>query len=170
MLRGNRQKMPEICGDMLSNKQSGGRGSSCLFLAGNPMRNASGVSTYIWAFPTLDPLLCKHCFKGFQYSTAFPRELPILFRYCSNRLKELLSAFHNMSWHRLGHFLYIFSWSNMFLFIKLKNRRQQENKNISGSSPNYDPSNHTTYNLIQTVATVPLMQPDQSESFWGTRS
>jgi hypothetical protein len=77
-------------------------------LAGDPEGNA----------PIGSPLLLGHFPKCLHYSVsipemvsihlwAFPKELLILFRFCSNGLQELLGSFPNVSRHIFGHFLYI---------------------------------------------------------------
>ncbi len=53
-----------------------------------------------------------------------------------------------------AHFL----WSAAFVFILLKNQRHIEKfkKTLSGSSPNYFLSHHTTFSQTQTGAAVPF--------------
>ncbi len=67
VLRGNRQKMPEICRDTVGDRP---RGSPGFLLAGDLMENvvigsilysvsiAENVSNTVWAFPKESPILC----------------------------------------------------------------------------------------------------------------
>jgi hypothetical protein len=91
VLHGNRQKMSEICGDMVGIRP---RRFPCFLLAGDPEGNA----------PIGSPLLFRHFPKYLHYSVsiaekafnplwAFPKESSIHFRFFSNGLQELLGAF-----------------------------------------------------------------------------
>jgi hypothetical protein len=112
----------------------------------------SGKCTHL-AFSKVYTLLCKVS----NTLRAFPKELPIPFRYCANGLQELLGTFPNMFPPRFGHFLNISHQSILFLFIMNKIEDNTEKlKTISRSSPNYDQSNHTTFSQTQTVAKIPL--------------
>jgi hypothetical protein len=84
VLRGNKQEMPEICGDTVSNRL---RGPAFFLFASDLVRNA----------PIRSPLLSGRFPNCFRYSViiaekvsntlwAFPKELPTPFRYCSNVL------------------------------------------------------------------------------------
>jgi hypothetical protein len=92
--------MSYICGDMVGNRL---RGYPCFLLAGDMFGNA----------PSRSPLLLAHFPKFIHYSVkvaekvsntlwAFPKELPIPFRYFSNGLHELLDTFPSESQHNLG--------------------------------------------------------------------
>ncbi len=118
MLRGNKQKMPEICGDMVGIRP---RGFPCFLLAGDLEGNA----------PIGPPLLFGHFPKCFHYSVgiaekvsspfwAFSKESPIPFRFCSNGLQDLLGAFPKVSPHRFGHFLHISLEAACFCLLRLK--------------------------------------------------
>jgi hypothetical protein len=97
------------------------KGFLCILLAGDPEGNA----------PIASPLLighflkCLHCSVGIPEKVsnpllAFPKELLILSRFCSNGLQELLGAFPNVSRHRFGHFLYISLEAACFFLLRLK--------------------------------------------------
>jgi hypothetical protein len=63
-----------------------------------------------------------------------------------------------MSHHRFGHFLYISIEAVGFSLLRGKIIKATEKlKTISGSSPNYDLFNDTSYGRTQTGATVPLI-------------
>jgi hypothetical protein len=77
------------------------------------------------------PLLFGHFPKCLRYSEsiaekvsnsiqAFPYKSPIPFRYCSNGLQELFSAFPDKSHHRFGHFLHISIEAACFCLLQLK--------------------------------------------------
>jgi hypothetical protein len=87
MLQGNRQKMPEICGDTVGFRPWG---FPCFLLTGDPVKNV----------PIRSPLLFEHFPKCIRYSVSIAErssilfeESPIPFRYCSSGLPELLGAF-----------------------------------------------------------------------------
>jgi hypothetical protein len=142
--------MSDICGNTLGNRPRG--------LAGT-----------LGNVPSGSPLLFGHFPKHICYSVrvakkvsntlwAFPKESPILFTYFSNGLHELLDTCPSES-RQFGHFLYISHEAAHFCFLRLKIEDSIKNvKNISGSSTDYSPSNHTTFSQTQTDATLPLIK------------
>jgi hypothetical protein len=151
VLRGNKQKLPEICGDTVAIRP---RGVPCFLLAGDLEGNA----------PIRSPLLFGHFPKCLHYSViiaekvcnpflAFPKELPIPFRFCSNGLQELLGSFSNVSRHRFRYFLYISLEAACFCLLRLKHRRQ--NRKISKPSAVLLPS--MIYPTIPLIAKLKLV-------------
>jgi hypothetical protein len=111
--------MPEICGDTVGNRL---RGPPCFLLAGNPVGNAP-IMTSTFKFGYLPKCIHYSISIAEKVSTFFghfPKSCQYLFRYCSNGLQELLGAFHNMSWHTFGHFLYIFLEAACFCLLRYK--------------------------------------------------
>jgi hypothetical protein len=112
ILQGNKQKMPEICGETKV-----GEGASLFQLAGDSMGNV----------PIRAPPLFKHAPKCICYFVsivgklsntlwAFPTGWPTPFKYCSNSLQELLGPFPDVQ--RFGHFFFISLEAVCFCLLK----------------------------------------------------
>jgi hypothetical protein len=97
------------------------------------------VSTFIWPFPKVFLLFCKHCWKGLQYSLGMVSNC-------------FLGASPIVSQRRLWHFLDISIEATCFCLYWLKLKTQHKNfRPICCSSPNYYPSSHTTSSQTQIV-------------------
>ncbi len=116
-------KWTEKCRDMVDDRASD---SPCLVLAGDPVGNAPSRSSLLFGHISMFPQLSKHCFKKvFNNLLAFPKELPIPFRYCSNGLQECLNAFPDVSKHKFGHFLSISHETICFSIFGIRNQKSK---------------------------------------------
>jgi hypothetical protein len=130
------------------------RGLFCILLARDPVGNV----------PVGSPLSFGHFPQCIRYVNiaemvsktlqAFPKQLPMLCRHCSNGLQEL-SAHFPACFGVDFDFFYIFLEAACFCLFRLKIEDKTENfKTICSSSSNYDLSNHTIYSQTQMVRQV----------------
>jgi hypothetical protein len=65
------------------------------------------VSTLFWHFPKCFHLPLSIADKVSNTPWAFPKKWPLPFRCNSNGLQKPFGAFPSVTWHTIGHFLYI---------------------------------------------------------------
>jgi hypothetical protein len=102
VLRRKQQNMSDICGDTVGNRP---RVYPCFLLAGDMLGNAPSRSLLLFGhFPKCDHYSVKAAEKVSNTLWAFPKESPILLRYFSNNLHEVLDTFPSESQHNLDIF------------------------------------------------------------------
>ncbi len=100
VLRGNRQKMPEICGDMVGNRT---RGCPC-FIGLRPVGNVPVRFLFSLGFSQSLYITLYACKKCIQYPSGISQRVANTLRYCINGVQELQTHVLAQFWAFPLHF------------------------------------------------------------------
>jgi hypothetical protein len=115
---------------------------------------AEQVSTFLWTFPEMPPLLHKHCRQALQYSLCFSQ----------NGLQYPLPV-GSFSRHIFYPFLFSFRYNLTLYLLKIENVTENV-KTISGSPPIFFPTRHLLA-CLKLDLTVPLNLSINSKKRWA---
>jgi hypothetical protein len=116
---------------------------------------AKQVSTFIWAFLKMSPLLCRYCPQGLQYYLGIYHGLVShAYKAAARRSTTTCRLIFQAYLHINGHFLFIFAKYKYYVFMDKKSKKFL--LTVTASFPYFDPSDSTALSQTKACTTFHL--------------